>query len=160
MIEDVYEPLARYRDEFRQKFAKLTREKFKELTLKSKVDVRANRVLVREIKSLQAEADSASAKKTCYGWLMALGFIGAVVALVGAIATNGSDQKAQGWCIIGLVAGVILGCVMIPLYNAAAELLASLESKIVSKKSIAWKQMEPLMDTAAMNMGGADIFSN
>ena len=32
MIEDVYEPLARYRDEFRQKFAALTREKFKELT--------------------------------------------------------------------------------------------------------------------------------
>ena len=29
MIEDVYEPLARYRDEFRGKFATLTREKFK-----------------------------------------------------------------------------------------------------------------------------------
>ena len=31
MIEDVYEPLARYRDEFREKFAALAREKFKEL---------------------------------------------------------------------------------------------------------------------------------
>ena len=56
MIEDVYEPLARYRDEFREKFAALAREKFKELTLQSKVDVRANRVLVKEIKALQAEA--------------------------------------------------------------------------------------------------------
>ena len=62
MIEDVYEPLARYRDEFRQKFATLAREKFNELAQKSNVDVRANRALVGEIKALQAEADSASSR--------------------------------------------------------------------------------------------------
>ena len=144
MIEDVYEPLARYRDEFRQKFATLTREKFKELTLKSGVDVRANRVLVKKIKALQSEADSASTRKTCYGWLMTLGFIGAAVALAGAIATSDSGPTAFGWCIVGTVAGVILGGVMIPLYNAAAKLLSSLESQIASKKAVAWKQMEPL----------------
>ena len=48
MIEDVYEPLARYRDEFREKFATLAREKFKELTDRSGVDVRANRALVAD----------------------------------------------------------------------------------------------------------------
>ena len=144
MIEDVYEPLARYRDEFRKKFATLTREKFKELTTRSGIDVRANRALVAEIKRLQAEADSASTKKTCYGCLMAIGFVGAVAALIGAIATNGTDRQTQGMCILGIVAGLALGIVMIPLFNAVAELLASLESRIAAKKGIAWKQMEPL----------------
>ena len=73
MIEDVYEPLARYRDEFREKFSSLVREKFKELTQKSKVDIGANRVLVKEIKTLQLKADSANNKTTFYGCLMALG---------------------------------------------------------------------------------------
>ena len=77
MIEDVYEPLARYRDEFREKFATLAREKFKELADRSGVDVGANRALVAEIRKLRRKADSASVKKTCYGLLMAAGFIGA-----------------------------------------------------------------------------------
>ena len=144
MIEDVYEPLARYRDEFRQKFSTLTREKFKELTQKSNVDVRANRALVSEIKILQRKADSASAKKTCLGWLMALGFVGAAVAFVMSIFLSDSDATVRAWCSVGIFAGVVLGCAMIPLYNATAKLLASLQSKIASKKAVAWKQMEPL----------------
>ncbi len=144
MIEDVYEPLARYRDEFRENFAALTREKFKELTKRSGVDVRANRALVAQIGKLQREADSASTKKTCYGCLMAVGFVGAVAALIGAIATNGTGSEAQGLCILGIVAGLILGIAMIPLFKAVAELFASLESQVAAKKGVAWKQMEPL----------------
>ena len=53
MIEDVYEPLARYRDEFREKFATLARAAFKDLTTRSGVDVRANRALVAQIKRLR-----------------------------------------------------------------------------------------------------------
>ena len=144
MIEDVYEPLARYRDEFRQKFAALAREKFQELTRKSNVDVRANRALVSEIKNLQKQADSARSKKTCYGWLMALGFIGAVAALVGVIAAGDSAPEMNGGCITGIVAGIALGIAMIPLYNAAAKSLATLETRITSKKAVAWEQMQPL----------------
>ena len=57
MTEDVYEPLARYRDEFRERFATLAREKFKELAKRSGVNVGANRALVAEIKKLEREAD-------------------------------------------------------------------------------------------------------
>ena len=144
MIEDVYEPLARYRDEFRKKFATLTREKFKELTKRSGVDVRANRALVAKIKKLQEQADSASTKKTCYGCLMAIGFVGAVVALVCSIAMNDTASETQSLCILGIVAGLVLGIAMIPFYNAVAKLIANLESQIATKKGIAWKQMEPL----------------
>ena len=144
MIEDVYEPLARYRDEFRKQFATLAREKFKELTERSGVDVKANRALVAEIKKLQREADSASTKKSCYGWLMAVGFVGAVSALIGAVATDGTDSETHGLCILGIVAGLALGIAMIPLFNAVAKLFSSLESKIAAHKGLAWNQMEPL----------------
>ena len=112
MIEDVYEPLARYRDEFREKFATLAREKFNELTDRSGIDVAANRTLVAEIKKLQRKADSASGKKVCYGWLMALGFVGALVALVWVLGTNGSDSGVYGWCAAGMIAGLALGIAM------------------------------------------------
>ena len=144
MIEDVYEPLARYRDEFREKFAALAREKFKELTDRSGVDVRANRALVDEIKKLRRKADSASVKKTCYGLLMAAGFIGAAAALAMAIASDGTISEIERLRIAGIVAGLALGIAMIPLFKAVAKLLAELESQIAGKKSAAWKQMEPL----------------
>ena len=144
MIEDVYEPLARYRDEFRQKFASLVREKFKELTVRSGIDVEANRALVAEIKRLQSQAASARTKKTCYGCLMAVGFVGAVAAFAGAMAMDGTDGQTQGLCVVGAVAGLVLGIAMIPLFNAAAKLLANLEERIAAKKESAWQQMEPL----------------
>ena len=144
MTEDVYEPLARYRDEFRQKFDTLTREKFKELTTRSGVDVMANRALVAEIKRLQKQADSASTKKICYGCLMAVGFVGAVAAIIGAMTANDTDGEVQGLCILGIVAGLALGIAMIPLFSAVVKLLADLTSRIAAKKEIAWEQMEPL----------------
>ena len=144
MIEDVYEPFARYRDEFRQKFATLAREKFEVLTRNSKVDVRANRALVAEIKSLMSAADSAGAKKTFFGFMMAIGFIGAVAAVAGAVAMSDSDPDAHGLCVAGAVAGVVLGIAMIPLFNAASRRLESLKASIASKTNDAWKQMEPL----------------
>ena len=144
MIEDVYEPLARYRDEFREKFAALTREKFEELAKRSGVDAGANRALVAQIKKSQEESDSASTRKSCSGCLMVAGFVGAAAALVCAIAMNGMDRQTQELCIIGIVAGLVLGIAMIPLFNAAAKRHASLESQIAAKKGAAWKQMEPL----------------
>lgn len=144
MIEDVYEPLARYRDEFRRKFATLVRKKFKELTARSGIDVKANRALVAEINRLRSEADSACDKKSWYGCLMTVGFVGAGVAFAGAIVTNGTDRLIQGLCILGIVAGGVLGMAMIPRFNALAERITNLESKIDAKKRIAWQQMEPL----------------
>ena len=144
MIDDVYEPLARYRDEFRRKFADLAREKFKELTERSGIDVKANRALVAEVKNLQSLADSADAKKKLWGWLMAIGFVGAVAALVGGIATADSDQQTSGLCFAGAAAGTLLGLIMIAPFSAASQRLRELNAKIEAKKNQAWQQMKPL----------------
>ncbi len=144
MIDDVYEPLTRYRDEFRGKFTELAREKFKDLTARSGVDVAANRALVAEIKSLQKKVDSTSSKKTCYGCLMALGFLGAVAALVGTIASGGADSETQTLCVLGMIAGVVLGVATISPFNTVSKLLEKFKRDISAKTGIAWKQMEPL----------------
>lgn len=144
MIEDVYEPLAKYRDEFKDKFARLAREKFAALTETSKVDVAANRKLVAEIKSLESEAESVRGKKTGYGCLMAVGFVGGAGAAIGAFAMHDSQPDSVGLWALGAAVGFVLGIAMIPLYNAAAAMLANLEAVIESKKRVAWGQMQPL----------------
>ena len=144
MIEDVYEPLAKYRDEFKEKFSRLTREKFKALSEASKVDVSANRKLVAEIKGLESEAEKQRGKKSCYGCLATLGFVGGVVGIIGAFVVHESDPNSVGYWVLGGVAGIVLGIIMLPLFNKAAELLINLESVIASKKRIAWDQMAPL----------------
>ena len=140
----MYEPLARYRDEFRQKFATLAREKFNELAKRSGVDVAANRRLAAEIRKLQGKADSEGTKKTFFGCLMAAGFVVAAAALAYAIATNGTEGQPLGWCVLGIAAGLALGFAMIPPFRAAAALLERLKSQIAAKKETAWRQMEPL----------------
>jgi len=144
LIEDVYEPLARYRDEFCQKFATLVREKFKELTSKAGVDVEANRALVKVIKALQAKADSADFKATCFGWLIALSIVGALVALGVAVFTNDYDPKTSCWCIVGFIAGAVFCLWMISLYRNASKLADKLKEQISRKKFAAWQQMNPL----------------
>ena len=144
MIEDVYEPLARYRDEFREKFSTLAREKFEELTARSGVDVEANRALVAEIKKLERDAGSARTKKSCYGCLTASGFIGAVAALIYAMSANGAEKQSLLWAVLGIIAGLALGISMISPFKKVAKLLANLQASIAAKKEAAWKQMEPL----------------
>ncbi|MGN0843747.1 MAG: MAG1210 family protein [Kiritimatiellia bacterium] len=144
MIEDVYEPLARYRDEFRETFAALTREKFQALTQMSRVDVCANRLLVKRIKELQKKAASARTKKMCFAWLVALGMIGVLVALLGMLANQDAGLEVKGWWIAGIVASAVFSGFMLHRIHAVAKRLAKLEGKIETKKAIAWKQMEPL----------------
>lgn len=144
MIEDVYEPLTRYRDEFRMKFAALVREKFKELTKTAGVDGKANRALVIQIKKLQEQADSAGARKKRCGCLMAAGFGLAALALMGVIATRGAEAQGQGLYMFGMIVGLVFGIAMRSRSNAVAKRIAGLESQIAAKKEVAWKQMEPL----------------
>ena len=144
MIEDVYEPLAKYRDEFKERFARLTREKFKALTAASRVDVPANRKLVAAIGKLEGEADAQRFRKSCFGWLATLCFVGGVGAVIGAVVVHDANPGSAGYWVVGAAVGIALGIVMLLRFNKAAELLADLESSIASKKKMAWEQMAPL----------------
>ncbi len=144
MIEDVYEPLAKYRDEFKARFSELARAKFMELAKASGVDVAANRRLVSEVKRLEGEADAQSGKKSLVGFLMAAGFIGAACSLGGVILTGETAPENRLWWILGIIAGVALGLAMMPLYGKASRLLEKLKGEVCAKRAEAWRQMEPL----------------
>ena len=97
MIEDIYEPLSRYRDEFREKFSRLTAEKFEELKQTSGVDVDANIKLVAEIRKLEALKSKIERHHTLWGilcfLLIALGIAGLVILGIVIFAESHSFSK-------------------------------------------------------------------
>ena len=141
MIEDVYEPLARYRDEFREKFSRLTQAKFKELTERSGIGVEANRRQVGIVRGFEAELSSARDKRTLYGVLMSFGYVACVVLLF--LVANGEQDARVGFAA-GAVSGLGFGIWMTTLFCSAGEIVKRLKSAVEQAKAVAWRQMEPL----------------
>ncbi len=144
MIEDVYEPLAKYRDEFKTRFARLVREKFKALTKASQVDVSANRRLVAEIKKLEKAIQSQRFKKLLLGCLMAVSFGAGIVALIGAILASDAGADNVGAWIFATVVGLAVGVLLIAPFRNVSQRLKELEAELEAKMQEAWAQMEPL----------------
>ena len=94
MIEDVYEPLKKYRDSFREKFSELTAQKFRELLEKSGIDFEANRKLVAEIKDLKNKSSDKSQKSTMLAFTCVLLIIVAVACDKSACYCNNYQQYA------------------------------------------------------------------
>jgi len=149
VIEDVYEPLARYRDEFREKFAKLAAEKFRSLVEQSGVDARANVALVTEIKRLEKSAEGAKSRMSLWMTLIVLAVVAIAGGLLAAYAFyNGYlDNGKTGTAIALAVAGgaaMLLFTVFIRKWRAARDEHEEIARKIAQKKDEAWRQMAPL----------------
>lgn len=144
MIEDVYEPLARYRDEFKEKFSRLAREKFEALVAASGIDVEANRRTVKEIGALEAKAASAGSRKFWFGLLMTLAFVVAAGAAAVAIVRKDADPALARECLVVFGVALTFALILIPPYRKAAARLVELKRRIDEKMQIAWDEMEPL----------------
>lgn len=144
MIEDVYEPLARYRDEFRDRFAELTQEKFRELTEASGVDVEANRKTVARIASLRRQAKSVRIRKFFVGLLMALGFLAAVGCGIAVSRYWQDDRRLATQLAVGAVAGLVVVFVCLSPFRRLKARLAELSAEIEQQIQLAWEQLEPL----------------
>lgn len=107
MIEDVYEPLKKYRDSFREKFSELTAQKFRELLEKSGVDFEANRKLVAEIKDLKNKSSDKSRTSTMLVFACVLLIVAAVAC--GFIAYSYSLEPEKIAC---LVAVCVASCIL------------------------------------------------
>ena len=85
MIEDIYEPLSRYRDEFKDKFAENTRAKFQELLTQSEVDLEANRALNKKIAANRAELieyQNKNSSASCFLTILIIITIAGIIALL------------------------------------------------------------------------------
>lgn len=140
MIQDVYEPLSRYRDDFEQKFSRLAAEKFEELSQASGVDVEANRRLVAEIRKLEAQAEESINRRTNLGCLFVMLMSAGIIAFIAAHIKMGDPF----WFILfGFVSIIVSLFLLIPLQKAS-DLCEDMKKKAAEKKEIAWQQMEPL----------------
>lgn len=145
MIEDVYEPLARYRDEFKDKFARLAREKFQALTEASAVDVAANRRCVARIRELQRQAARAHAMAAVF---CGLAFLGLLLALgcwgvPHFLPEEAARLPREGWWLV-IAAGAVVVVVSIVLAVKKFGRGAVLGQKAEEQKRLAWAQMQPL----------------
>lgn len=144
MIEDVYEPLAKYRDEFRESFARRTREKFLELTERSGVDVAANRRLVARVRALEEKVRRVNLRRFLFGLLAVLCLVGVVAALVGAKSCRAWKPEAFPQLLAAAAAAAALGIFAFVRRRKADAACRALTAEIEALKKSAWEQMEPL----------------
>jgi len=142
LIEDIYDPLVRYRDEFRARFSQLTLDKFKELVEKSGVDVSANRKLIADINALSASLNSKKWKLFFLRLFIIIGFIAGFLG--GIIAYNMIDCVERWYAIGACVGGIALIILTYPFYKKTRKLIEKLEDDISVKTQSAWDQMAPL----------------
>lgn len=144
MIEDVYEPLARYRDEFREKFAQLTREKFADLVAASGIDVEANRRQCREIAGLETKLSGAKTRRTIFGVLMVLGYVAAAIGGWLAFQAHSDGRPETSVPLLVAVVGLALAVWMTRLFSRTGKTVRELEAKVRAAVAVAWNQMAPL----------------
>ena len=145
MIEDVYEPLSRYRDEFRARHAGLTRAQFDELVERSGVDARANRSLVSRIRTLERQSRSLRGRLVFRAAVAVLCLLAAVlggVALWLDVPAPGSQARIGVYAaVVAAVASCILAVRACLRLTGA---LHELQAQIVQMQTRARTMLAPL----------------
>ncbi|MBR4597512.1 MAG: hypothetical protein IKO42_03825 [Opitutales bacterium] len=142
MIQDVYDPLEKYRDEFREKFASLAREKFEDLAAKSGVDAEKNKETTRQIAELWKKISSE--KKKLFFKNLLIFILAACAVAAGVFAYN------FGWNADGILSGGGCALCIFGLFRAfksradTSNLVAELKEKAGKLEREAWAQMRPL----------------
>ncbi len=128
-VSNLFEPIALYRDQLRQKHADATKALFDDLVRQAGVEPRANAATVRELRSLETRL--ATARKSLGRWkalhktLVVLGWI-LVIVLVGILLLLLARKKVK------------------PRVEALEKAVSDLQLARDSKEQEAWAQMAPL----------------
>lgn len=146
MIEDVYEPLSRYRDEFREKFSRLTREKFAALVADSGIDVAACRKQAGVVRRLMAEMESAKTKRLLLGFLLTLGYAGAIGLFVWAKTDATLPEETRWTAFGGAVAALVAAIALSVGFARMMAAVRKLAERIADERRKAYILMEPLND--------------
>lgn len=151
--EDVYEPLSRFRDEFKEKFSSVCKAYLEKLIRESGVDEEANKVLAAQIITLKEKKERIRSQKKSWG----IGIFFCVILILASVAvliwilTGETDWKSRE-SIIYLVSGVIGGIAgswflfgkAIPEVRTLSSVIHTLEEEIEQKIRQAWEQMKGL----------------
>ena len=164
MIHDVYEPLERYQNEFREKFAQNTSEEFERLVRASGVDAAANAETNRKLRDARKELDATRFRRTrwrflgCLTWLVILAGIVAIVwpfipkDFFSADFTRQFVEPTRkywflpsgGGAAIGYLAFLFFLRIVLRNLRHFRDHIAHLEERISTLQQEAWNQMAPL----------------
>ena len=153
MREDIYEPLARYRDEFKEKFARIAAEKFEELKNISGVDIQANALLVSRIRKLEANRRKAANSRELWaslGFLFILGALAGAGIICFAFFTEDPYFVAQKIKLLSIGAALLAVTLLLlfkwslPAQFQAEKKIRELTEQIEQKTREAWEQMASL----------------
>lgn len=154
--DDVYEPLALYRDRFKKEHEENTSTFFESLVRRAGIDEAANRETVATVRSLEKQVSDASA--SCTRWKFARGLAVTLVA-VSAVVTSlflyqlfssgtvpqSPGPLSGGVCFAIVIAGVwLLVKKLNPAIHALDGNLAGLKGQHAEKLREAWTQLAPL----------------
>ena len=146
MIEDIYNPVQKFRSEFRDKFKDVAEQTFDDLLKHSGLDVEANKEIVNKINSLEQIIDALEkriAKLSFWQVVLWLIVIGCIIA--GAYCYSEALYRYILAFLAGLVVSlVVLFRVIKPRKDSAKRELQEEQASVEKNKEIAWEQMRPL----------------
>jgi hypothetical protein len=154
--DDVYEPLAFYRDTLKAEYARNTADLFEDLLRQSEVDASANAATVADIRVLDGQLAEASASSSRWRILRALvvtlavaGMTGVMLYILPLIWPDLSWPAIGGhWalaCLAAAVPGVLLITARLnPIIRKIEDRLRMLREQHTRKSAQAWQQMVPL----------------
>lgn len=157
MTDDIYEPLDRYRTEFQEKFASLTREMFASLLEASGVDEKKNAETVANIVRLEKEHSTVRRRQRLWQFLVVIAAFAIIILVLVAVFAllDGFNSFVEGdrlrallktlACAVGVTLfGVLLGKVLVPKYRRSAAVARDLSGQLEEQKAQAWAQVNPL----------------
>lgn len=147
-MDDVYEPLARYRDEFRERFATEAEKAFDDLVERSGVNAAENKALADEVRRLDAALKHARSRRS---WRIAYIVLAAVALALcvgwGALSLSevSADFGGGALALAGAAAfALALFLLAIPAFRRSDAEAKAAAARLEAKTSEAWEQMAPL----------------
>ena len=151
-MEDIYEPLARYRDEFAEAFARHSAATFERLTRESEVDIEGNRSQIAKIAEQQKRIAKLRRKHSFFVTLLVLASIATIGLIAFAFLAGVPDQQVLSG--IGGVASLLVTLALIkPCRNLSREIKEN-QQLLKEMQDEAWRQMAPLNALYAWGLPG------
>ncbi|MCR5184139.1 MAG: hypothetical protein K6B46_05535 [Opitutales bacterium] len=155
-MQDIYDPLKSYAEEFREKFQSVAAETFRGLVEDSGIDIAANKVTVKALYETEDRLSKVSSALSRWRLVRIILLLVAVAGLLLPVLTaNANDwdfgrisDGAAKFLLATMAAAAIAAPVIVFCLNDKIKFLSgekeNLEKKVTALKQEAWRQLEPL----------------
>lgn len=146
MLQNIYDPLAEYADQFAPRFQRVCSDTFAELAAEANIDVDANRKTCKELSSARSKINSTRSR---IFWWKCLRFLSWLVVIIAVIYLIAQGKALDDATLLAICCGItsISAFLFLQIYPKIKQLggeKSRLEKKAEELESEGWTQMEPL----------------